>query len=294
MPEIERHRFPETSAEFQRLTAARKPLLFPGAAASWPALSKWSDAYLRQKLDAKQVTVTETQSTLFEGDPEKGHYHAEQMQQMAFSDFFDAILATPPRHYNLHRQDLRTMLPELREDIVECNLMGDTAYLLPGLWMGPRGSVTQLHHDFADNLFTQVRGQKRVILADPDCEELLHRFPFRLYGRKSSWHLSLVKTGATPDLDRFPDFAGVDLYDFVMQPGDMLYLPVFWWHELHALGQPTVSVSQWWDTRAYEEVLETIFRLTQFAEDYESLPRHWRAFVRRLYERTLFANESRV
>jgi ribosomal protein L16 Arg81 hydroxylase len=158
--------------------------------------------------------------------------------------------------------------------------------------MGPKGSVTQLHHDFADNLFTQIRGQKRVILADPEQEGLFHRFPFRLYGTKSSWHLSLVKTSTTPDLARFPDFERVALYDFIMQPGDVLFVPVFWWHELHALSQPTVSVSQWWDTRAYEEVLDTVVKLTQVAEEYQALPEHWQAFIRRLYLKTLLTEQS--
>lgn len=287
MPEIQRCRFPDSHEEFRRLTAPRQPLLFPAAAATWPAVTKWSDAYLREMLEHKEVTVTESRDGLFEGDPDKGHYHAAQMKTMPFGEFFDAILDTPPSNYYLHRQDLRSTLPELRGDVVEWDLMGETAYLLPGLWMGPKGSVTQLHHDFADNLFTQVRGEKRVILADPEQEGLFHRFPFRLYGKKSSWHLSLVKTSTTPDLQRFPEFERVALYDFVMQPGDVLFVPVFWWHELHALSQPTVSVSQWWDTRAYEDVLETVMKLTQVAEEYHELPEHWRAFIRRLYGRSV-------
>ncbi len=292
MPEIQRCSFPKTPAEFQHLTRARKPVLFPGAAAHWPAVAKWTDGYLREKLGQHQVTVTESRDGLFEGDPEKGHYHSGQMHEMAFGAFLDAILETPPRNYYLHRQDLRTTLSELREDIVEYDLMGETAYLLPGVWMGPRGSVTQLHHDFADNLFTQIRGEKRVILADPEQEGLYYRFPFRLYGKKSSWHLSLVKTSTTPDLARFPEFEGVALYDFLMKPGDILFVPVFWWHELHALGQPTISVSQWWDTRPYEDVLETIVKLTQFAEEYQSMPPHWQAFVRRLCANTVMKDGS--
>lgn len=292
MPEIQRRNFPETAAEFQALISDRKPILFPGAARSWPAVTKWSESYLKERLGSKQLTVTESRAGLFEGDPEKGHYHSGQMHEMTFDAFLDGILETPPRNYYLHRQDLRSTLPELRADIVEYDLMGQTAYLLPGVWMGPRGSVTQLHHDFADNLFTQVRGEKRVILADPEQEGLFYRFPFRLYGTKSSWHLSLVKTSTTPDLARFPDFAGVGLYDFVMEPGDILFVPVFWWHELHALGQPTISVSQWWDAKPYEAVLETIVKLTQVAEEYPSMPPHWQAFVRRLFTQAVMKDVS--
>ncbi|HZU82322.1 MAG TPA: cupin-like domain-containing protein [Polyangiaceae bacterium] len=293
MPTIDRLALPRSREEFAELAAGRRPLLFPRAVEDWPAVSKWTQDYLRSRIGPKELTVTVSSREVFEGDLEKGHYHCDQMHNMTFDAFLDGISETPSRHYNLHRQNLETTLPELYADVRVPGIIPDRGFLLPALWMGPRGSVTQLHHDFADNLFAQVRGRKRVLLADPQQEGAFYRFPYRTYGERSSWHLSLVKTSLSPDLASFPDFAGVELYDFEMSPGDLLYMPAFWWHEIHALDQPTISISFWWDTRGYDDVLRTIVKITALAEEYGRLPPHWQAFIERLFVKGVFAPAKR-
>ena len=45
-----------------------------------------------------------------------------------------------------------------------------------------------------------------------------------------------------PDLVRFPDFARVALHTVEVGPGDVLFIPVGWWHALRAL-DPSLSVT---------------------------------------------------
>lgn len=51
-----------------------------------------------------------------------------------------------------------------------------------------------------------------------------------------------------PDRTRFPKFKDLKGYETVLEPGDVLYLPIYWWHHIESLmrGGPTVSVNFWY------------------------------------------------
>jgi ribosomal protein L16 Arg81 hydroxylase len=93
------------------------------------------------------------------------------------------------------------------------------------LWFGPAGTVTPLHHDTSNILFAQVAGRKacRIIPA-------------------SQWRYVYNSSGAfsdvdceRPDLNRYPMFREATLIDVILQPGEVLFLPVGWWHHMRAL-----------------------------------------------------------
>ena len=47
---------------------------------------------------------------------------------------------------------------------------------------------------------------------------------------------------ARPDLDRYPEFRDATVLDFVLEPGEVLFMPVGWWHHVLAL-DVSISVS---------------------------------------------------
>lgn len=48
-----------------------------------------------------------------------------------------------------------------------------------------------------------------------------------------------------PDLAKYPFFADVVMLQAILEPGDMLYIPQGWWHDIRSL-DPSISVSFWW------------------------------------------------
>ena len=42
---------------------------------------------------------------------------------------------------------------------------------------------------------------------------------------------------SSPDLGRFPRFAGATGYEVTLRPGDCLFLPRMWWHEIDSLSE---------------------------------------------------------
>lgn len=108
----------------------------------------------------------------------------------------------------------------------------------PRFWLGPAGTVTPLHCDYDDNIFAQVWGSKRICLVPPHHDEFL-------YVREANPVLfgSPVDPEA-PDFDRFPLARQAAVVECIVQPGDLLYVPAGWYHQVRALSF-SLSSNRW-------------------------------------------------
>jgi ribosomal protein L16 Arg81 hydroxylase len=93
------------------------------------------------------------------------------------------------------------------------------------LWFGPAGTVTPLHHDTSNILLAQVAGRKRYRMIPA-----------------SEWQYVYNSRGVfsdvdaeKPDLNRYPKFRNATIIDIVVEPGEALFVPVGWWHQVRAL-----------------------------------------------------------
>jgi hypothetical protein len=100
------------------------------------------------------------------------------------------------------------------------------------LWFGPGGTVTPLHHDTSNILFAQVYGRKKFTLISPNQTPLVYN---------EIGVFSEVDCGQ-PNLDKFPAFQNVRKLDLLLKPGQVLFIPVGWWHYVRAL-DISISVS---------------------------------------------------
>jgi hypothetical protein len=105
-------------------------------------------------------------------------------------------------------------------------------------WLGPAGTVTPLHCDYDDNVFAQIQGVKRILLAPPHHDQFL-------YPRQAN----AVLYGSPfdpehPDFDAFPLARQAQLIECEVRPGDLLYLPAGWWHQVRALTF-SLSANRW-------------------------------------------------
>jgi hypothetical protein len=106
------------------------------------------------------------------------------------------------------------------------SLLGDGFF-----WMGPKGTVTPWHHDLTQNLLVNMVGTKRVALVSPSETHRMrnHRHCFSRFGADATLF-------AVPEADR-PRILTVDI-----GPGDILFIPVGWWHHVTGL-TPTIGMS---------------------------------------------------
>ena len=87
-------------------------------------------------------------------------------------------------------------------------------------WFGPKGTVTPLHYDEHSILLAQIYGRKHFKFIPP------FEFP-NLYVRNKFY--SAVDPEHI-DAQRYPDFLRVPVADIILEPGDLLFIPVGWWH----------------------------------------------------------------
>lgn len=56
-----------------------------------------------------------------------------------------------------------------------------------------------------------------------------------------------------PDLSRFPRFSQTRRLECELRPGDVLFMPAFWWHEVRSRPDPlekrNLAVNFWWVAR---------------------------------------------
>ena len=101
------------------------------------------------------------------------------------------------------------------------------------------------------NLHFQLSGRKRFILFAPDDWPALFPFPVHHdYDRRCGVDLDLPHSRHASRLRRARGMV-VEL-----QPGDVLYIPPYWWHHVQTLTTPCVSMAVWfYDDQSQERDL---------------------------------------
>ena len=113
------------------------------------------------------------------------------------------------------------------------------------LWIGAPGHVEPLHSDEGDNTLYQIAGVKHLALFPP--KQMHNLYPFPLFGPVPPWVCQVDLDH--PDYERFPRVgeALASRLDVVLEPGDMIYLPSQWSHEVKIVsGAPCISVNRQW------------------------------------------------
>lgn len=119
------------------------------------------------------------------------------------------------------------------------------------LWAGPGGHLECLHYDPMDGTLIQMHGEKKVLLFPPSQTYNLYPFPVYAHFRHGlnlrCWFSQVYPE--QPDFDAFPKLreALQHKQEIILRPGELLYIPAGWWHEVTALGEGLVcSVNRFW------------------------------------------------
>jgi hypothetical protein len=219
-----------------------EPVIITGMLDDCVAREKWTYDYLIGQLGGREVEVQFGR----EADPNYEVNSNSHKRRMPFGEYVAMVRDSGPTNdfYMTANNDGRNReaLQELMADLPSL-----AEYLEQGrsgfFWFGPAGTITPFHHDLTNNFMIQIAGRKRVRLIAP-CDTP------NVYNQR---HCYSQVDGRNIDLQRFPMMASVPVIECVLQPGEILFLPVGWWHFVEALDVTiTVSTTHFlWDNDFY-------------------------------------------
>ncbi|WP_294261839.1 cupin-like domain-containing protein [uncultured Sphingomonas sp.] len=149
----------------------------------------------------------------------------------------------------------------------------------PRLWLGTASTVA-CHHDRLDNLAVCVAGRRRFTLFPPGAIGDLYVGPIDHTMAGQPVGLAVGSSPGDPQWPRFEAWRDRALVA-ELEPGDALYLPKLWWHQVEAIGDLNLLVNYWWDAHPSgpdDPFTAMLLALTTIAE--RPLPERqaWRAF----------------
>lgn len=225
--EIERRPSLSKDHFIQEFYCNNQPIIITDMAQSWPALHRWNPEYFKQLYGDSVVEIQKDRNINELYEILRDHHRSK----MKFADYIDLIENTEAannyymtaRNFDINRPLLRLLGSDLGN--VPDFLVYDPASSDFRLWYGAEGTVTPLHFDFLNLAFFQIRGRKRFRLIPPTMAQYLYN-NFNCY---SEINLENI------DYDRYPLYRNVEPYEVILHPGEMLFIPVGWWHHVKSL-----------------------------------------------------------
>jgi hypothetical protein len=284
----------------QEIVPKGEPALFRGLVADWPVVHAGKDGpdALAQML--RRAATDEPFQAWFAPPEVQGRFN----YTADFSGFnFERKLATVDQMLELLLRQLghdepfsmyaggipiRKHLPALTPTIPVpmLNMARDT---LISLWIGNR-THTATHWDQPQNLACVVAGRRRITLFPPDQLKNLYVGPldFTLAGQP----ISMVDID-TPDLEAFPRFTEAlkTARRAELGPGDALYIPSLWWHDVLSLEDFGSLINFWW-REGEPPLLTPLHALYHAVITLRDLPPHERTAWRGMFDHYIFGDNG--
>ena len=244
-----------STENFLEIWRQYQPFLIEDVAEDWDACHKWSNDYLIENCGNKVINIVFFQNCFLDDYKqfayEDGYVDEKEMQ---YKDYINII--EDQVNENKNNDNVRCYLQEVDFEEFFTELVGDIPtypnYLnrKPSihLWHGFSNknftSASTLHFDRIHNIYVQIRGKKRILLYPPS--NYLSFYP-PLDHKSGQGHNSKVN----PDLlqlELFPKFPWQERIEVILQSGEIIYIPPFWWHHVTAVDE-NISLSFWYDVK---------------------------------------------
>jgi hypothetical protein len=228
------------------------PLIITDLVDKWPATQKWTKSYLTKELGDQEVNcmVASVKSGSFLQQTNRRH-------SMRFDTFLEQVFdqADADSLYYLRIGTESPLFEALSGDFLIPELLDHYNPSATGIWMGQRGNVTPFHHDWWHSFLAQISGKKAYTIVHPmDSKNLQTGWPVESYYDLKE--APVLQSSAS-------SLQEVEVYmEGILEPGQILYIPPYWYHQIETLENGNISMPIRFDTRQSADV-----PLFQFSQD---------------------------
>ncbi|UKK83605.1 cupin-like domain-containing protein [Sphingopyxis sp. BSN-002] len=215
---------PDPDFFYRHYYEANRPAKLTGIIDHWPALARWSLDHFAAVAgnNAVEAQVGRERDPDYELDKDS---HRRLVRFDELIDWLRKDEASNDIYLTAYNSGTNAAaLTPLRDDMAPIALLDDSRERDGFFWLGPKGTLTPWHHDLTNNLLVQVLGRKRVRMAPPwafaRMRNSRHCF--------SDWGNDALPAGEG-------DAATPPVLETVIGPGEGVFLPVGWWHQVEAL-----------------------------------------------------------
>lgn len=204
-----------------------RPVVLTGHTGDWPAMRRWSPEDLKRRFGHLDVDIQAERH----GDANYEQNKLLLTKRVNLGAFVEQVMqgGTTNDYYLTANNEVlrRPEFAPLLDDIGSLPPLCERAQLAErsSFWFGPAGTVTPLHHDTLMLFHTQVVGRKRWRFVSP----LEWSRVYNLSNVFSEVDLE------RPDPTRFPAFEEATVLEVVVEPGETMFLPLGWWHQVASL-----------------------------------------------------------
>jgi hypothetical protein len=245
---------------WQELMSALEPVVLKGLVRDWPLVqagrqsSEVAIDYLKSFYNGKTV------GTFYGAPAIAGRYfYNDELTGLNFEsrrspldevleELRDNLDVAAPRSVYVGSTTADACLPGLRSsnDVAFDDPMFADNLPLASIWIGNR-SLASAHYDAPNNLACCGVGHRRYTLFPP--EQIRNLYPGPLEPTPGGQAISMVNF-TDPDFDRYPRFRdameAAQIAD--LEPGDAIFYPAMWWHQVEAFDAFNVMINYWWNT----------------------------------------------
>jgi hypothetical protein len=243
---------------FEQLFAAEGPIILRGLVSDWSLVKAGEQSpgkameILQSHSSKKPVGVyiapPEAEARFFYNQDCTGFNY--QSKYLQLSDIFAQIREAEnnPDHsyYYMNSLTLDNCFPGLRadNDLSFDHQAFTNNQPLSKVWVGTE-SIAAAHYDVPSNLACSVLGARRFTLFPP--EQIHNLYPGPLEPTPGGQVITMVDL-KNPDFERFPRVRRALEAAVVvdLQPGDAVYYPSMWWHQVEALSPFNIMINFWW------------------------------------------------
>lgn len=226
--------FPDSSFEktnFNPAEADKETLLnniyvFRKQAKDWDCVKNWSKEFFKNNYGQTNISLIDNPG-LVDKDKEN------KFKTLSFAEYLDEVEKDKSKYLRFSR--IIDNNPELLNDL-------DTKWLRSFKWglcngeqtflfMGENGTRTPVHAGLTHTIFIQIKGKKKWTIYRPNERVFLDAIADRVL---------YFYTHANPDkvdVERYPLLNHAEKYEIILDEGDVLWLPSFYWHQVENIGE---------------------------------------------------------